>query len=174
MTIMPKVWRGSNLQGSNPCRWGVLQQPRHKVYGFWRGPSTEHLQDRHWDKSSKLAETHLWPGVGFDLGELELCVVGVHLLDLLSSGGAQHLGSRFCEKLIGRWKQYLDDFHKLVHSAITRENRLEKIQWEQFRRKCCDEVADIHGLRSHPFTPTWPNISSAKTQPALHTSMFVV
>ena len=140
--MLPKIWRGSNLQGSNPCRWGVLQQPRHKVYSFWRGPSTEHLQNRHWHKSSKLAETHLWPGVGFDLGELELCVVGVHLLYLLSSGGAQHLGWRFCQewcwtniesnlrrfsKLIVRWTkvEYLDDFHKLVHSAITRENRLE-------------------------------------------------
>ena len=47
-------------------------------------------------KSSKLAKPYLWPGMSFDLGELELCVVGVHLLYLLSSGGAQHLGLRFC------------------------------------------------------------------------------
>ena len=171
---MTKVWRGSNLQGSNPCRWGVLQQPRHKVYGFWRGPSTEHLQDRHRHKSSKLAETHLWPGVGFDLGELELCVVGVHLLDLLSSGGAQHLGSRFCEKLMEDESSTLMISTSWSTPLSPGKIGWKTIQWEQFRRKCCDEVADIHGLRSHPFTLTWPNISSAKTQPALHTSMFVV
>ena len=30
--------------------------------------------------------------MGLDLGELELRVVGVHLLNLLPGGGAQHLG----------------------------------------------------------------------------------
>ena len=34
---------------------------------------------------------YLGPGMGLDLGELELRVVGVHLLDLFSSGRAQHL-----------------------------------------------------------------------------------
>ena len=50
--------------------------------------------------AKNLAKTHLGPGVGFDLRELELCVVGVHLLYLLSGGGAQHLGGGdFCQEL---------------------------------------------------------------------------
>ena len=43
--------------------------------------------------------------MGFDLRELELCVIWVHLLDLLSGGGAQHL----------------DNLHQLVHPTISRK-----------------------------------------------------
>ena len=49
-----------------------------------------------------MAGTHLRPGVGFDLGELELCVVGVHIFYLLSSGGAQHLEWYFVKVEIER------------------------------------------------------------------------
>ena len=49
-----------------------------------------------------LAED-LAPGVGGDLGELELGVVGVHAVDLFPGGGPQ----------------YLDDLHQLVHPALT-------------------------------------------------------
>ena len=49
-----------------------------------------------------LAED-LAPGVGCDLGELELGVVGVHAVDLFPGGGTQDL----------------DDLHQLVHSTLT-------------------------------------------------------
>ena len=45
---------------------------------------------------------HARPGVGLDLGELELGVVGVHGVDLLLGGRAQHL----------------DDLHQLVHPTL--------------------------------------------------------
>ena len=51
---------------------------------------------------------HLVPGVGLDLRELELGVVGVHLSDLLLGGRAQHL----------------DDLHQLVHPAVPGEDGL--------------------------------------------------
>ena len=52
--------------------------------------------------------THLIPRVCLDLGELEFCVVGVHLSYLLLGGCAQHL----------------DDLHQLVHSAVPGEDGL--------------------------------------------------
>mmetsp|Transcript_7402 Transcript_7402/g.16726 ORF Transcript_7402/g.16726 Transcript_7402/m.16726 type:complete len:262 (-) Transcript_7402:188-973(-) len=44
----------------------------------------------------------------FDLGKLELCVVGIHGHELIPRRGAQHL----------------DDLHQLVHPTFTREYRL--------------------------------------------------
>ena len=38
-----------------------------------------------------INKIYLGPGMGFNLGEFELCVVGVHLLDLLSCWSSQHL-----------------------------------------------------------------------------------
>ena len=171
-------WYEKNLQGSNPCRWRVLQQPRHKVYCFRRGPSTEHLQDSRLDLSSQCwGRNHLWPGVGFDLRELKLCVVGVHLLDLLSGWGAQHL-----------WVEDVNIFKVdrraintlMISTSWSTPLSPGKIGWKtgksEYLRRTSNGVADIQaGLCPiHPSSPTWPNISSAKTQPALHTSMFVV
>ena len=85
-----------------------------------------------------INKIYLGPGMGFNLGEFELCVVGVHLLDLLSCWSSQHLQNmssghrmaRIHESWIGR-QWHLDNFHELVHSAITRENRLgeEQVRW---------------------------------------------
>ena len=52
-----------------------------------------------------MTNKYLGPRMGFDLRELELCVIWVHLLDLLSGGGAQHL----------------DNLHQLVHPTISRK-----------------------------------------------------
>lgn len=53
-----------------------------------------------------LAED-LGPGMRLDLRELELCVVGVHGIDLLPSGGTQDL----------------DDLHQLIYPALTYKSR---------------------------------------------------
>eukprot|EP00983_Pelagomonas_calceolata_P094075 1157845-Pelagomonas_calceolata.AAC.3 len=58
-----------------------------------------------------LAE-HLRPGVSLDLGELEFSVVGVHGVNLLAGGRAQHL----------------NDLHQLVHTTLAREQRLPQQQ----------------------------------------------
>ena len=47
-----------------------------------------------------------------DLGELELCVVRIHLLDLFPGGGAQDL----------------DDLHQLVHPAVPGKDGLPQHQ----------------------------------------------
>lgn len=59
----------------------------HQVYGVWRHALAEDFR----------------PGVGLDLWELELGVVGVHGMDLLFCRGPQHL----------------DNLHQLVHAAFT-------------------------------------------------------
>ena len=53
-----------------------------------------------------LAED-LGPGMRLNLRELELCVVGVHGVDLLPSGGTQDL----------------DDLHQLIYPALTYKSR---------------------------------------------------
>ena len=65
----------AGLHGGDPGGGGVLQEARHQVDGL---------------RGSARAE-YLLPWVRLDLRELELRVVGVHLLDLLSGRRAQNL-----------------------------------------------------------------------------------
>ena len=53
---------------------------------------------------------YLIPGVCLDLRELELCVVGVHLSNLL----------------LGRGAEDLDDLYQLVHTTVSWEDWLSK------------------------------------------------
>ena len=59
----------------------------------WVGHVTHHVTPRSITGARKhsCAGSHLSPGMSCDLREAELCVVGVHLLDLLSAGGPQNL-----------------------------------------------------------------------------------
>jgi hypothetical protein len=71
-----------------------------------------------------VSVAYLVPGVGLDLGELELRVVGVHGLDLLPRRRAQHL----------------DDLHQLVHPTLAREQRL---QTREERRSATGQSAEL-------------------------------
>lgn len=66
---------GTGLQRGQPGHRRVLQQA---------GAQGDGLRGR-----ARLK--HLCPGVCFDLWKFELCVVGVHLSDLLSCGSTQNL-----------------------------------------------------------------------------------
>ena len=93
---------GAGLQGGYPGRRGVLEQARHQVDGLGRCSCAKNLL----------------PGVRLDLRELELGVVGVHLLDLLASRGAQDL----------------DNLDELVDARVTGENGLAQ-------HKLCKDAA---------------------------------
>jgi len=73
----------ARLKGAEALEWGVAQELGHQVNGLWRGTVAEHF----------------CPGMGLDLGELEVRVVGVHRVNLLTRGRANNL----------------DDLNQLVH-----------------------------------------------------------
>jgi len=58
----------------------------------------------------KIVISHLVEGVGLDLGEFVLHVVGVHRANLVAS----------------RCAEYFDDLHELVDTRLAREERLSK------------------------------------------------
>mmetsp|Transcript_48194 Transcript_48194/g.124977 ORF Transcript_48194/g.124977 Transcript_48194/m.124977 type:complete len:276 (+) Transcript_48194:194-1021(+) len=60
----------------------------------------------------RLCPENLVPGMGLDLRELELRVVGIHRRELLT-----------------RWRtQHFDDLHELVHAALPREDGLPQYE----------------------------------------------
>ena len=100
-----------------------------------------------------INKIYLGPGMGFNLGEFELCVVGVHLLDLFS---------RRCSK-------NLDNLHKLVHSTVSGEDGLAKHQFCKYR-SFSKGFYQYHFYKMKFDSPNSP----ANTHPADHTSMLVV
>lgn len=91
---------GTGFQRGEPRGRCVLQQARAERYGLgWR---------------SRFE--HLCPRVSFNLGELELRVVGVHLSDLFPGWCSQHL----------------DDLHQLVYPTVPREDGLAQEELGQY------------------------------------------
>jgi len=84
------------LDRCEPSGWRVFQKTGNQLQCLWRGPGPEDFVE----------------GVGFDLGELVLHVIGIHCLDLLP---------RRCSK-------YFDNLHKLINATLAREQGLSKHQ----------------------------------------------
>lgn len=89
-----------------------------------------------------LGLPHLCPGVSFNLGELELCVVGVHLSDLFPGWCSQHLQEKEGSEprllslsptpVTDRPCPHLDDLHQLVYPAVPREDGLAQEELGQY------------------------------------------
>lgn len=91
---------GTGFQRGEPRGRGVLQQARAERNGLGRRSRFEHL----------------CPGVSFNLGELELRVVRVHLSNLFPGWCSQHL----------------DDLHQLVYPTVPREDGLAQEELGQY------------------------------------------
>ena len=77
-----------------------------------RPPHSHSTQGSVTELNSGTDKTNLDPGVSFDLWELELLVVGVHLADLFP----------------GRRAEDLDDLDELVDAGVSGEDRLAQQQ----------------------------------------------
>ncbi len=93
VTELVKERVNHGVDGAKPLRWGVLEQSGDEVNRI----------------GIRLSE-HLVEGMGLDLGELVLHIVGVHRTNLLPCRCAQHL----------------DDLNQLVYALFAGEEWLSK------------------------------------------------
>lgn len=112
------------FNGRQPLGRSVFQEGRDEVNGLW-GCLAEDLgwvsidcslpRQRACDRGKETGQswTYLIEGMGLDLRELVLHVIGVHGANLLPSRGAEHL----------------DDFHQLVNARFPREEGLAQHQF---------------------------------------------
>lgn len=93
--------------------------------------------------SESLALPYLCPRMSFNLGELELRVVGVHLSDLFPGWCSQHLEEKEGRSLsqdpyhlalpLPIWlSPHLDDLHQLVYPTVPREDGLAQEELGQY------------------------------------------
>lgn len=102
-----------------------------------------------------LAPPHLCPGMSFNLGKLELRVVGVHLSDLFPGWCSQHL-----EREGGRG----------VSQSPYSSASLPPPAHSPPRRALTLMISTSWSTPLSPGKMGWPRRSSASTQPADHTS----
>ena len=86
--------------------------------------------------------SNLWPRVSLDLRELELCVVRIHLLDLLPRRSSKNL----------------DDLHQLVHPAVPGEDGLAQHELREDAARRPD--VNVGGVVRGPEYQLWSPESS--------------